>query len=167
MRSCGFLRGCKRRRDYFVVARIDEIGTLGLLTKRTYGGRSHWKMGVPVVYDDAVENCEYEDVGYASDLTDAESDDECVFTPMARVERVGSWSSKRTYGVIVGNGVAPERRVRRRIDEKIEELRAVIPYSCTVSSTFSFLLFDFIGFGFASGQARQGWQPTSVLWNEN
>lgn len=81
-------------------------------------------------FDDAVENCDYADVGYASDLTDAESDEECAYVP--RVPECGApRSSKRTCGAGSENGVVPERRVRSRIDEQLELLRAVIPVSGT------------------------------------
>jgi len=71
-------------------------------------------------------------VGYASDLTDAESDEECAYVPRVP-ECVAPRSSKRTRDALSENGVVPERRVRSRIDEQLELLRAVIPVSGTVS----------------------------------
>lgn len=54
---------------------------------------------------------------YASDLTDAESDEE--YAPGAR-------GVKRTFS---DNGVVSERRIRSRIDEQLALLRAVLPNS--------------------------------------
>lgn len=67
---------------------------------------------------------------YASDLTDAESDEE--YAP-------GPRGVKRTFS---DNGVVvSERRKRSRIDEQLALLRAVIPNSRTVGTwSFSFLL---------------------------
>lgn len=94
---------------------------------------------VAVEFDDAIENCDYVDsLGYASDLTDAESDEECAVTPRG-VERVGPRCSKRTYGVFVADDVVPERRVRSRLDEQIELLRAIIPNSRSVSTLDSLI----------------------------
>lgn len=84
-------------------------------------------MGVAVLFTDALE--------YASDVTDAESDGEYVCTPRALGARVGPRNSKRTYGVFLDNGVVPERRLRSRIDEQLVLLRALIPNSCTVSTS--------------------------------
>lgn len=80
------------------------------------------------------EKCDYAEVDYASDLTDAESDEEYgTSPPRVLSERVGPRSFKRTYGVFVDNGVTvPERRLRSRIDEQLELLRAVVPNSNTV-----------------------------------
>jgi len=58
---------------------------------------------------------------YASDLTDAESDEEYACAP-------GPRGVKRTFS---DNGVVSERRIRSRIDEQLALLRAVIPNSRT------------------------------------
>lgn len=90
------------------------------------------------------EKCDYAEVDYASDLTDAESDEEYgTSPPRVLSERVGPRSFKRTYGVFVDNGVTvPERRLRSRIDEQLELLRAVVPNSNTVSVKSLFCLGD-------------------------
>lgn len=72
----------------------------------------------------ALEYCNYED--YGSDL-----DDEYAFTPRAFERTTAPRSSKRTYGLFLESDPDPERKLRPKIDEQLELLRAVLPNSCT------------------------------------
>lgn len=74
-------------------------------------------MGLPVL-----DYCNYGE-DYGSDL-----DDEYAITPRAfEAPR----SSKRTYGLFLESDPVPERKLRPKIDEQLELLRAVLPNSCT------------------------------------
>lgn len=72
-----------------------------------------------------LEYCSYAEE-YASDL-----DDEYAFTLRAFERTTAPRSSKRTYGLFLESDPVPERRLRPKIDEQLELLRAVLPNSCT------------------------------------
>lgn len=107
----------------------DGLGLLTSVEELDEPRSSVSTMGAAVQFTDAV-GYYCENVDYASDLTDAESDEEYGCVPRA-LERVVSRSSKRTYGACLDHGVVPERRLRCRVDEQLALLRAVIPVSCT------------------------------------
>lgn len=88
-------------------------------------------MSIPMELNDALDYCNYADQDYPSDLTDTENDEELyAFTPRA-FERTVPRSSKRTYGLFLDSDAVPERRLRSKINEQLELLRAVLPNSCT------------------------------------
>lgn len=94
-------------------------------------------MSIPMELNDALDYCNYADQDYPSDLTDTENDEELyAFTPRA-FERTVPRSSKRTYGLFLDSDAVPERRLRSKINEQLELLRAVLPNSCTVSTFLS------------------------------
>lgn len=84
----------------------------------------------------AVELFDLTDQEYNSDVTSTGDSDQEDFSSVPRAfERVVPRNLKRTYGVLVdSSSVLPERRLRTRVDEQLEFLRAILPNSCTVST---------------------------------
>lgn len=86
-------------------------------------------MGLTVDFSDSVGYVNYAD----HDLTDIENDEDYAYTPTA-FQPVLPRSCKRTYGVFLGSEVVLERKLRSRMHGQLEQLRAVIPNSFTVST---------------------------------
>jgi hypothetical protein len=84
----------------------------------------------------AVELFDLTDQEYLSDVTSTGESDQEDFASVPRAfEQVVPRNLKRTYGVLVdSSSLVPERRLRTRVDEQLELLRAILPNSCTVST---------------------------------
>lgn len=89
--------------------------------------------GVAVDCSGAVGYCDHAEEGYASDLTDVESDEDYSCSPEVFEHGVAR-GSKRTCGVFVDSEAVPSRRLRSRIDWQFDVLMTIAPNLCTVSA---------------------------------
>lgn len=86
--------------------------------------------GVAVDCSGAVGYCDHAEEGYASDLTDVESDEDYSCSPEVFEHGVAR-GSKRTCGVFVDSEAVPSRRLRSRIDWQFDVLMTIAPNLCT------------------------------------